>query len=298
MHILEAHNLHVTFRKKNEEIKALDGIDFILESGKTTAVAGESGCGKTTLARALAGLLKPAQGETLFAGHAIFDKSNRHLFRRNVQMVFQNPYLSFDPRYTIFETLYETLSVFNTVGIKQAWVTVASLFFHVGLEPQIMLRYPHQVSGGQLQRAAIARSLINKPQAIIFDEPTAGLDITTAAQVIGLLQRLQQQHGLTFLFISHNLRLLKKIAHVCYILYRGKIMEYGPRDAVYDNPGHPYTQLLLNAAYQKVQSASEENVDAVCPFYARCLRGTQECRLGVARHEISPGHVVFCNHLT
>jgi ABC-type oligopeptide transport system ATPase subunit len=279
--IIKAENLTVNFKNNKDNFAALKNVDFFMQKGKITA---------------LAGLIKPDTGKVTLDGLDVFERRNEVILRRSVQMVFQNPYLSFDPRYTVFDTLYESLSVFHKIGFERAQSIVASLLFYCGIRPELMLRYPHQLSGGQLQRAAIARSIINKPRTIIFDEPTSSLDVTTSARILGFLRDLQERHGLTFLFISHNLRMLRKISHNIFVMYRGKIVEQGLCEEVCAKPGHPYTRLLLDAAYQRAVLDKDDLTLAACVFYGRCPKRTDKCLETVSVCDKGNGHIIFCNN--
>jgi peptide/nickel transport system ATP-binding protein len=294
--ILEVNDLKVHFNQKQRVIKALDGVDVFLKKGSTTALAGESGCGKTTLAKTILGFYKPSGGNITLGKEDITLKSNIELIRKNIQIVFQNPFLSFDPRYTVFQSLYESLYVFNPVTKSKAEDIIIQKLSAVELMPDIMDRYPHQLSGGQNQRVAIARSLMNEPALIILDEPTSSLDITTASKIMDLIMRLQDSYGATFLFISHNLKLLKKISHYFFIMYRGKIVEYGPKNLVYSNPQHPYTKLLKEASNQKVKNIPQDSFETQgCPFFGRCPLKKDACLSVPEKYEIEPEHFIYCH---
>ena len=297
MDILRIQDLKVYFRASGRLVKAVDGVDMILPKGVTTALAGESGCGKTTLARAILGFNQPLSGKIFFNDRNIILKENQRLLRRGIQIVFQNPLLSLDSRYTVFDTLNEAVQVFEKVVSEQAYERIVQALREVEIDPDILERFLHQLSGGQRQRVCIARSIINKPPLVILDEPTSSLDVTTAAKIIALLAGLQVKHGLTFLFISHDLRLLKKVAQFWYIMYYGKIVEYGPAKEVYNNPAHPYTQLLKQAGNYALKNIPDQKEipDQGCPFAERCPRVKPECRQGALKREVSPGHFVYCN---
>lgn len=246
--ILKIQGLKVYFRQGKRTVKALDGVDIALPAGKVTALAGESGCGKTTLAKAILQFCRLEAGNIYLNGKDISLRKNEPDLRSNIQIVFQNPFASLDPRYTVFFSLYEVLRVFKRVNKREARSILVPALAEVGLDEEVLARRPQELSGGQIQRACIARALLNKPALVILDEPTSSLDVTTSLKIIHLLKKIQHRSGLTFLFISHNLRLLKKISDFCFIMQAGKVVESGPKEAVYNNPVHPYTQLLLRAS--------------------------------------------------
>jgi len=233
----------------------LDEINLSVNEGEIFSILGPSGCGKTTLARTILGFYKPSSGRVLLDGEDVSLKRNQRRLRQKVQIIFQNPFLSVDPRYTVFSTLYETLNVFCKVKRPDALNRIEEVLSQVELSNEVIDRYPHQLSGGQVQRLCIARALINKPPLVICDEPTSSLDITTASKIIKLLKKIQTELGVTFLFISHNLKLLKKISDYSFIMYYGKIVEHGLKELIYSNPVHPYTKLLLEASNQKLKTA-------------------------------------------
>lgn len=294
--ILSTKNLKVYFLQKRKVIKALDGIDVFLKKGVVTSLAGESGCGKTTLAKTILGFYKPKEGSIYFNDKNIALKENQKVIRKNIQIVFQNPFASLDPRCTMFYSLYEALRVFKKIKKSESREFIKKALAEVELEEDVMERVPHQLSGGQIQRVCIARSLINRPPLVILDEPTSSLDVITASKIMKLLVKLQQELKVTFLFISHNLKLLKKISHYCFIMYRGKIMEHGPRDLIYGNPLHPYTKLLEEASQQKLKYLKEDTEHlGGCPFLSRCPLKKPECKQECVRKEVEPGHFVYCH---
>lgn len=297
MNSLRVEQLKVYFKQHRKLVKALDGVDIFLKPGITTALAGESGCGKTTLARTILGFHRFHQGRIYFNNREISAIKNERLIRKNIQIVFQNPYLSLDPRYTVFAALYEALSVVQKVTKSQGEKIIAETLKEVELETDILSRYPHQLSGGQRQRVCIARSIINRPRLVILDEPTSSLDVTTAAKIIQLLLRLQKELGITYLFISHNLKLLAKISQKCFIMYQGKIMEYGPTEAVYNRPRHPYTQLLREAAQYQLKSLPDTSFVPLsgCPFLPRCLYKKDICVQECRKIQVGPEHFVYCH---
>lgn len=294
--ILNTENLKVHFLQKGKAVKALDGVDVFLKKGLVTSLAGESGCGKTTLAKTILGFYQPKEGKIIFNDQDITLKKNQKIVRKNIQIVFQNPFASLDPRYTIFDSLYEALRVFKKIKKSESMPFIKKALAEVELEEDILERVPHQLSGGQIQRVCITRSLINRPSLVILDEPTSSLDVITASKIMKLLIKLQKELEITFLFISHNLKLLKKISHYCFIMYRGKIMEYGPRDLIYSNPLHPYTKLLKEASEQKLKYLEEQRgYLGGCPFFSRCQFKKADCEKESVRKEVEPGHFVYCH---
>jgi ABC-type oligopeptide transport system ATPase subunit len=246
--MLEAKNISVEFKMAGRGVKAVSGVDLSLEAGKIIGLAGESGCGKTTLAKILLGIIRPQTGTVRFDHRDIFAGENRAYLRRNTQMVFQNPFSSCDPRYTVFDLLWENAAVFRKIRRAEFFKEAEALLAGVELKPRFLARYPHELSGGELQRVCIARALVNNPRLVILDEPTASLDITTASRIMRLLVKLQREQGTAFFFISHNLNLLKKVCDFCLIMHKGEIVERGPCGEIYANPRHSYTKTLINAA--------------------------------------------------
>lgn len=298
-------NLGVHFRCGRKIVRALDGVDLFLGEAAIVSLAGESGCGKTTLARTIVGFHAIQEGSIYFKGKNITEGKNKSFLQKNIQIVFQNPFASMDPRYTVFDTLFETLNVFNKIKKKQALPVIEIALKEVELDCDVLLRYAHQLSGGQVQRICIARSLMNNPSLVILDEPTSSLDITTASKIIRLLKHIQESRAIAFLFISHNLKLLKKISDFCFIMYYGRIVEYGPKNSVYNNPLHPYTRLLLRAAEHKLDNVKEPAGrecmvsfpadSGGCSFSPRCPVKTDNCgQKYLPKKEAEPGHFVYC----
>ncbi|SNT65536.1 oligopeptide transport system ATP-binding protein [Asanoa hainanensis] len=241
----------VVFRKRYGEVRAVDGVDLALRRGETLGLVGESGCGKSTLARVLMRLEEPTDGEIRFAGEDVRRMSRRALrqYRRRVQLIFQDPYSSLDPRMTVGDLVAEPFRIHRDVLPRQrVRARVGELLEVVGLDPDHANRYPHQFSGGQRQRISIARSLALRPDVIICDEPVSALDVSVQAQVVNLLGKLQAEFGLAYLFIAHDLSVVRHICERVAVMYLGKVVETGSEAEVYDHPCHPYTQALLSAA--------------------------------------------------
>lgn len=272
-------------------LKAVDGVSFELQRGKTLAVVGESGCGKSTLARLVTMIEPPTSGSLNIAGKDIVGASAQTLraLRPKVQIVFQNPYGSLNPRQTIGAILEEPLLVNTTLSRSQRNQKALAMMESVGLRPEHYNRYPHMFSGGQRQRIAIARALMLDPELLVLDEPVSALDISIQAQVLNVLADLQEKHNLAFLFISHDLSVVKHIADEVIVMYLGRVVEQGPRDAVFSNPQHPYTKALLSATptpdpqrkrdriILKGELPSPVNPPTGCTFHPRCPIAFEKC---------------------
>ncbi|MBN2483088.1 MAG: ABC transporter ATP-binding protein [Candidatus Omnitrophica bacterium] len=293
--LLEVKNLKKYFSHHHCLVKALDEVSLEIPHGKTTALVGESGCGKTTLAKTILGFYRAQDGSVFLEGKNI-TACRRRFLARNIQIVFQNPYVSVDPRYTVYATLYEALTVFKKVSSQEAKPELVNLLAQVDLSPEVFHRYPHQLSGGQLQRVCIARSLINRPKLIILDEPTSALDITTTLKILTLLKRLQKELGVSYLFISHNLKLVRFMSDYVWVMYYGKIVEWGSQKELFENPRHPYTRVLLDAAYQRLTETASETLETDgCRFRARCTSRDKRCQAEPDWQEISSEHFVRCH---
>ena len=296
MHLFETKNLKKYFKHRKGEVRALDGVDLFIKEKTTTALVGESGCGKTTLAKTALGFYSLDGGRVYFDGKDITDfKRSFKTIRENIQIVFQNPFLSFNPRYTVFATLYEALCAYKKIKKNKAKDIVVERLKEVGLNQHYLFQYPHQLSGGELQRVSLARALINRARLILLDEPTSSLDVYTTVKIIELLSVLQAEFSTSFLFISHNLKLVRKISDFIFVMYYGRIVEYGAKDNIYKNPQHPYTKMLLEASDYQIKDIPRFKVTpAGCIFKDRCLKHTNQCDHKPQKKEVESGHFVSC----
>ncbi|MEU5093203.1 dipeptide ABC transporter ATP-binding protein [Streptomyces sp. NPDC020996] len=284
----------VVFRKQVGAVRAVDGVDFALGRGETLGIVGESGCGKSTLARMLVSLERPTAGSIRYKGEDITRLSGRALkaVRRNIQMVFQDPYTSLNPRMTVGDIIGEPYEIHPEAAPKgDRRKRVRELLDVVGLDPEYANRYPHQFSGGQRQRIGIARGLALRPEVIVADEPVSALDVSVQAQVINLLDRLQREFGLSYLFIAHDLSVVRHISDRVGVMYLGRIMEIGTHREIYEHPTHPYTQALLSAVPVPDPDTRERrdriiltgdvpspvNVPSGCRFRTRCWKAQERC---------------------
>jgi peptide/nickel transport system ATP-binding protein len=280
----------VVERRPRQTIKAVEDVSFTISRGRTLGLVGESGCGKSTVARCLAGLTAPTRGELHYAGRAL-DVSGTwdSGARRGIQMIFQDPYASLNPRWRVEQSVGDPLIAFRLVRTRaEMRESVARLLEDVGLTPRDARRYPHAFSGGQRQRIAIARALASKPAFLICDEPTSALDVSVQAQILNLMRRLQDEHRLTYLFISHNLAVIDHMADDVGVMYLGRFVELQPKEALFSCPRHPYTQLLIktvpdvHAIGRKSVPLSGEVPDPMappsgCAFHPRCPLANDRC---------------------
>ena len=294
-------------------VRAIEGISFTLHRGETLGLVGESGCGKTTTGRCILRLERPTSGQILFEGTDLATKSEQQLreMRRHMQVIFQDPYSSLNPRMTIGQIIAEPLKVHRLVTSKSGRTDrVKELLTQVGLLPQHADRYPHQLSGGQRQRVGIARALAMEPSLIICDEPVSALDVSIQAQIINLLEELQSRLGLTYLFIAHDLSVVRHISDRVVVMYLGKIVEIADRQTLYEAPVHPYTRALLSAVPipdPKLEATRERTVlrgevpspltpPGGCVFHPRCPIAEARCSAEIPRlREIHPGHWGACH---
>ncbi|MCO7536001.1 MULTISPECIES: peptide ABC transporter ATP-binding protein [Pseudomonas] len=272
-------------------VRALNGVSFELEAGKTLAVVGESGCGKSTLARALTLIEEPSSGSLQIAGTEVkgASKSERKQLRRDVQMVFQSPYASLNPRQKIGDQLAEPLLINTSLSKAERREKVQKMMEQVGLRPEHYQRYPHMFSGGQRQRIALARAMMLQPKVLVADEPTSALDVSIQAQVLNLFMDLQNEFNTAYVFISHNLAVVRHVADQVLVMYLGRPAEMGPKEDIYERPLHPYTQALLSATpaihpdplKPKIRIAGELpnplNPPDGCAFHKRCPHATERC---------------------
>ncbi len=272
-------------------LKAVDGASFTLARGKTLAVVGESGCGKSSLARLVTMIEPPTSGTLNISGHDVVGATPQtlRLLRPKVQIVFQNPYGSLNPRQKIGHTLEEPLLVNTSMGKSGRTEKARAMMTSVGLRPEHYDRYPHMFSGGQRQRIAIARALMLDPEVLVLDEPVSALDVSIQAQVLNLIADIQERHNLAYLFISHDLSVVRHIADEVMVMYLGRVVEQGPRDAIFANPQHPYTKALLSATPQPNPTIKRERIvlkgelpsplspPPGCTFHPRCPWAFEPC---------------------
>ncbi len=298
-------------------VKAVDGISFDVKRGETLGLVGESGCGKSTTGRTILQLYEPTAGSVKFEGQELTDlpNSQMRLIRREMQIIFQDPFASLNPRMTVGSIVSEPLQIHNLYPNKvERQEYVEALLERVGLNPYFINRYPHEFSGGQRQRIGIARALALQPSFIVADEPISALDVSIQAQVVNLMEELQEEFGLTYLFIAHDLSMVRHICDRVAVMYLGKIVEMGPTAAVYDNPLHPYTQALLSAVPEPDPSKeanrrriiirgdlpSPANPPHGCNFNTRCPVAFDLCYQEpdppLIEHE--PGHFAACHRVT
>ena len=316
--LLEVKNLEVHFSVKHglfsrakQCVKAVDDVSFTLESGETLGLVGESGCGKTTLGRAIVRLIEPAAGSVLFEGDDItrLDGAELRARRRKLQMIFQDPYGSLNPRRTVGQVVGEAIDIHHLADSPaERQQRIEGLLKSVGLDPTHAQCYPHEFSGGQRQRIGIARALAVEPKLIVCDEPVSALDVSVQAQIINLLQDLQAERGIAYLFIGHDLAVVEHISRRVMVMYLGKVVELSEAKSLVDSPKHPYTQALLSAVPVVDPDSKRERIvlpgdvpspihpPSGCPFHPRCPVAEIRCKTEVPiLRELTPGHWAACH---
>ncbi|MBM7570364.1 ABC transporter ATP-binding protein [Aquibacillus albus] len=298
------------FKKDNTYVKAVDDVSFYVKQGETLGIVGESGCGKSTMGRAILQLQTPTEGEVLFEGQDIskFKPKQLRELRKDIQIIFQDPFGSLNQRMTVGAMLSEIVRVHRIVPRSEELTYVQKLLKDVGLNPEHYWRYPHEFSGGQRQRVSIARALAVQPKLIICDEAVSALDVSVQAQVLNLLQKLKRKYNLTYIFISHDLSVVKHISDRVGVMYLGKLVELSDKHGIYKEPQHPYTQALFSAIPDvSVQEKKERmmlkgdvpsplNVPSGCRFHTRCPLATEQCKQEIPEfRETKDGHKVACH---
>ncbi len=311
-HLKEYFNVNVGFFR-SKPLKAVDDVSFSIKKGETLGLVGESGCGKTTVGRTILNLYKPTSGEIIYDGKPIKTKNDIKEFRKKATMVFQDPYSSLNPRMTVSDIIAEPLDIHKMYPSKEARrERILELMGYVGLNSEHASRYAHEFSGGQRQRIGIARALAIDPEFIVCDEPVSALDVSIQAQVINMFDELQEKLGLTYLFIAHDLLVVRHISDRIAVMYLGKMVELADAKEIYDHPQHPYSKSLLSAVPVPDPKTARSNKRIVlsgdipsplnapsgCPFRTRCAHATKKCAESMPElKEISSGHFAACHIL-
>ena len=313
MAFIEVENLTKYFDTPNGMLHAVDGVSFAIDQGKTLGIVGESGCGKSTLGRVILHLLEPTRGKITFDGRDItsLKRSELKAMRRNMQMIFQDPFSSIDPRMTVSQIIEEPMRVHKLYHSEHEYAhRVEEIMDTVGLAPRLRLSYPHELDGGRRQRIGIGRALALDPKFIVCDEPVSALDVSIQAQILNLMQDLQEQHGLTYIFITHDLSVVRHISDDIAVMYLGTLVEKAPAKTLFQRQLHPYTQALISAIPQtdidhpterillKGEITSPIEPPEMCRFYPRCPCGSEICSCRAPEmKEVEPGHFVACHQV-
>ncbi len=306
--IVEVRNLKKYFKSPRGMVHAVDDVTLNVEKGRTMGIVGESGCGKSTLGRMLVHLESSTGGQILFNGEdiTVLNRKDMKRFREHSQIIFQDPYSSLDARYTIEDSIKEPLIISGKYTRAEAQEKTCELMELVGIAPRLRMSYPHELDGGRRQRVGIARALALDPEFIVCDEPVSALDVSIQAQVLNLLKKLQQDRGLTYMFITHDLSVVKHISDDICVMYLGQLVETSPSDDLFSKQYHPYTKALLSAIPStnirkkmnrivlKGEISSPINPKPGCRFAARCPYATEECQQPQKLEEIEPNHFVAC----
>lgn len=310
--LYEIKDLKKYFSGKGGVVKAVDGVSLCINKGETLSLVGESGCGKTTCGRTVLGVYQKTEGSVLYKGKSLeqLTPQERKRYKKDNQMIFQDPYACLDPRMSIGSIIEEGMKVHYKYTAKERGQRTAELLHLVGLSPEIATRFPHELSGGQRQRVGIARALATEPEFIVCDEPIAALDVSIQAQVVNLLIKLQRELGLTYLFISHDLSMVRHISDRIGVMYLGRLVELADTEELYSNPLHPYTKALLSAipkadpdidwAKNRIPLVGEVpsplHAPEACKFCKRCSLMEDNCqKIAPPLREVAPGHFVACH---
>lgn len=307
--ILELKNVKTTFKVPKGILKAVNGVDLTIYKGETVGLVGESGCGKSTLGKTIMRLYRPDEGNVMFEGQDIwrYNKKEKKEYTKNVQMIFQDPYACLDPLSVVSDIVAEGMKIHKMYKGPELEERVLELLKMVGLNKDHANRFPHEFSGGQRQRIGIARALSLEPKLIVCDEPISALDVSLQAQIVQMLQDLQEKYGLTYLFISHQLQVVQKICDEIGVLYLGNLMEIADADKLYSNPLHPYTKMLISSI--PVPDPRVKTLDQIvtdtgvqsrtisgCRFHNRCPWCEERCKMETPHlRQVEPGHMVACH---
>ncbi|RVM20694.1 ABC transporter ATP-binding protein [Sinorhizobium meliloti] len=308
MPLISASNLKTHYKTRDGLLRSVDGVDLVVERGETVGLVGESGCGKSTLGKTLLRLVDPTAGRIEFKGQDItaLDQGRLRNVRKSIQMIFQDPFASLNPRHTIGEILEAPLIVHKAGSPPERRRTVASIVAKVGLPADAINRYPHEFSGGQRQRIGIARALLLNPELIVCDEPVSALDLSIQAQILNLLVEMKKEFGLSYLFISHDLSVVRYFCDRVLVMYLGRVVESADNETLWSDPRHPYTRALMaavpdpsrprQAAPLGGELPSPSNIPPGCRFHTRCPLATELCRVAEPEFRaIKPGHRVACH---